>query len=683
MKQKAYDQNSPRNPGQAGNDILGLTIDSFLESHFDFVVILDHNGCILSASQTVADLHRLSLQELIGKCAWDILPPEVVSQRKKYVEHVFQTGSTLRFQDHRQGAWHDQIIIPLFNNEGIAEQVVILHYDITDHKKAVKALKESEECFRNLVETSHDLIWRCDKKGHFTYLNPTWEKILGYKSDEMLGRHFGEFKPSGITKKDNDLVKQVMKGVELFDRETTYTSKSGEEVNLVFNVGRLLDGEGNVLGSQGSAFDITERKKTEKKLKENENRYRNLFMNSPVAILEINLAGISEWLQKLREQGIVDLAIYLQDHPGSLRQAADLIQILDLNLLAAKIFELNENLPNIVPNIFSKNSYVMLRNLLLAIWEGCCVFEEEGSGFTCQGNNIDFILQWHTTPGEDGALLLSKGMFAITDITEKKVLKQRATQSEKMVTLGLLVSGIAHEINNPNNFIMFNIPILRNYLEILLPIIDDYYSGQSGHELFGMSYPEFRKDIIDLLDNMEHGTNRINNTISRLREFFNPHIREHLRRVDLHSVIDRSIKLCRSQLTRMVKTVEFKQSQELPEFYSEPNILEHIITNLLINAAYAADKKDSKIKLTVVQGKNPQDHLIIEVWDNGCGIAEMDIEHIFDPFFTTRSPEFGSGLGMFICDNLVKKLGGRIEVKSKLGAESTFRVILPEIIPAK
>jgi len=143
----------------------------------------------------------------------------------------------------------------------------------------------------------------------------------------------------------------------------------------------------------------------------------------------------------------------------------------------------------------------------------------------------------------------------------------------------------------------------------------------------------------------------------------------------------------------MVKTVEFELSPELPEFYSEPNILEHIITNLLINAAYAADKKDSKIKLTAVQGKSPQDHLVIEVWDNGCGIAEMDIEHIFDPFFTTRSPEsdsgpvrspeFGSGLGMFICDNLVKKLGGRIEVKSKLGAESRFRVILPEITPAK
>jgi PAS domain S-box-containing protein len=683
MKQKAYDQNSPRNLGQAINDNLELNISYALESHFDFVVILDPNGCILGASQTVADLHQLPIEELIGKCAWDILPPEVVPQRKRYVEQVFRTGTSVRFQDERLGAWHDQIILPVLNKEGIAEMVVVLHYDITDHKKAVKALKKSEESFRNLVETSHDLIWRCDKKGHFTYLSPAWEKILGYKPDEMLGHHFGEFKPSGITKKDNNLVKQVMKGVELFGRETTYTSKSGEEVNLVFNVVRLHDGEGNVLGSQGSAFDITERKKTEKKLKVNESRYRNLFMNSPVAILESNLAGIGEWLQKLRDQGVDDLAIYLRDHPGSLRLAADLIEILDLNLLAAKIFDLNENLTNIIPNIFSKNSYVMLSNLLIAIWEGRSIFEEEGSGFTCKGNNIDFILQWHTTSGEDGSLILSKSMFAITDITEKKVLKQRATQSEKMATLGLLVSGIAHEINNPNNFIMFNIPILRDYLEILLPIIDDYYGAQSDHKIFGMCYSEFRKDVIDLLDNMEHGTNRINNTISRLREFFTPHVREHFHLVDLQSVIDKSINLCRSQLTRMVKTVEIDLPQELSEFYSEPNILEHIITNLLINAAYAADKKDSKIKLTVVQGKSPQDHLIIEVWDNGCGIAESDIEHIFTPFFTTRSSESGSGLGMFICDNLVKKLGGRIEVKSRLGAESKFRVILPKIIPAK
>ncbi|MDH3391175.1 MAG: HAMP domain-containing histidine kinase, partial [Desulfobulbaceae bacterium] len=84
-------------------------------------------------------------------------------------------------------------------------------------------------------------------------------------------------------------------------------------------------------------------------------------------------------------------------------------------------------------------------------------------------------------------------------------------------------------------------------------------------------------------------------------------------------------------------------------------------------------------KIKVSQGKNLQEGLMIEIRDNGCGIEEQNINKIYEPFFTTKSAESGSGLGMFICYNLVEGLGGRIDVKSKPGIETTFRIILPEI----
>jgi polar amino acid transport system substrate-binding protein len=178
---------------------------------------------------------------------------------------------------------------------------------------------------------------------------------------------------------------------------------------------------------------------------------------------------------------------------------------------------------------------------------------------------------------------------------------------------------------------------------------------------------------------MEHGTNRINDTISRLRDFFSPRDRDMLCWTDISSVIDKSVALCQSQVKKMVQKVEILLPERLPKFYTDPCALEHIIINLILNAAYAADKEHSWLKLAVLRGENWQEGLVIEVQDNGCGIEIEDQKKIFEPFYTTLSADTSSGLGMFVCHNLTESLGGRIDLKSKAGFGTTIRVILPEI----
>ncbi|MDH3390657.1 MAG: PAS domain S-box protein, partial [Desulfobulbaceae bacterium] len=688
----------------------GINTSSLMESPFDFVIILDRHGQILSASETTSIRFQLSNEELVGKCIWDILPSEVVSHRKTFVNDVFQNGTAVRFKDERQGLWHDNILIPIFNRQGETEKVAVLAYDIssliqaeekikllsrfpeenpnpvfrvsdtgvvlyankagafllascnckvgeqlpeglrqklpeivstgsvreidytcgdkifsltlspnlidatvniyaleiTQRNQEKKALAESEARYRDLVETSHNMIWKCDDNGNFTYLNPAWERTLGYSMAEMLGHHFNEFKPHEITTLED--FQNVKNGKDLLGHETIYISKTGEHKTLVFNARKLTDADGKILGAQGTVYDITERKQAEEKLQQNESRYRNLFMNSPGAILETDLTKVGEWLHELRAAGVDDLEMYLLEHPNAFQQSVNLIHITDINLSARKMFELkaNDKLSDIIPNIFRQDSFSLLRSFLLALWEEMKQFEKEGRGYTSKGKPFDFILQWNT-PEKDGKLLLSQGILTITDITETKILEKRLIQNEKMVTLGLLVSGISHEINNPNNFIMFNLPILRGYLEKLLPIIDDYSAGQPNFELFGMSYPEFRKDVSTLLDNMEHGTNRINDTVSRLREFFSPQDRKLLCWVDINSVIEKSVALCQSQVQKMIKSLKLDIPKNLQKFYTDPHALEHIIINLLINAGYAADKNNSWIKIKVSQGKNLQE----------------------------------------------------------------------------
>ncbi|MBT8366640.1 MAG: hypothetical protein KJP23_18265 [Deltaproteobacteria bacterium] len=110
-------------------------------------------------------------------------------------------------------------------------------------------------------------------------------------------------------------------------------------------------------------------------------------------------------------------------------------------------------------------------------------------------------------------------IIRITDITEAKKFERRLIQSEKMASLGVLVFSIAHEINNPNNFVSFNIPILREYLENVFPLVDDYARGKDNFELCNVAYPEFRRDLFKLLDNIENGSRRISFFVTNLREY--------------------------------------------------------------------------------------------------------------------------------------------------------------------
>jgi two-component system NtrC family sensor kinase len=144
-------------------------------------------------------------------------------------------------------------------------------------------------------------------------------------------------------------------------------------------------------------------------------------------------------------------------------------------------------------------------------------------------------------------------LIRISDITERKIYESHLIQSEKMSSLGILVSSIAHEINNPNSFISFNIPILREYIEGLIPIIDRYVDEHPDFELCNMQYTDFRKDLATILDNVEHGSIRINDFISYLKDYtqLQDSVKEEW--IDLNKVIDNAISIVSAKLIQSVK----------------------------------------------------------------------------------------------------------------------------------
>lgn len=258
-----------------------------------------------------------------------------------------------------------------------------------------------------------------------------------------------------------------------------------------------------------------------------------------------------------------------------------------------------------------------------------------------------------------------------------KTMNKKTVQRKKLPPLDLLISTVVHEIKNLNNCVTFNTPILREYLERLIPILDDYAGNHQNFDLFGMTYPEFRKDIFNLVNNLETASSRINDIMSDMSELVRNGYKGKQGWVDLNHVVEKGIAVCRSQISKRVKSFDVNIADDLPPLYTDAGALEQILVNFLINAAQAADKENSWVKLSVKQGKGIwRDHLIIEVSDNGCGMDIAARKKIFDPFFTTKASGKGTGLGLFVSNSLAEALDARIDVESVPGKGSTFRIIL-------
>ncbi|UCF85320.1 MAG: PAS domain S-box protein [Desulfobacteraceae bacterium] len=273
----------------------------------------------------------------------------------------------------------------------------------------------------------------------------------------------------------------------------------------------------------------------------------------------------------------------------------------------------------------------------------------------------------------------TNAIIRISDVTEQKLMQRQLIQSEKLASLGLLMSGIAHEINNPSNFITLNIPVMRDYMDKVMPIIDDYAKNHEDFEFFSMSYPEFREDVYKLLDNIEYGASRITSIVSDLGEFARMEDTKKQARVDLKSVIKRAIGICKGQIKKRIKYLDVNIAKDLPKILTNPKAVEQVLINLLVNAAQSADKEGSRVKLDVSLDKTSQKNMVIEVEDNGRGMDEKTKSRLFTPFFTTKSTGEGTGLGLYVSNNLVEGLGGRIEVESEPEKGSTFRIILPNV----
>ncbi|NRT43323.1 PAS domain S-box-containing protein [Clostridium beijerinckii] len=258
-----------------------------------------------------------------------------------------------------------------------------------------------------------------------------------------------------------------------------------------------------------------------------------------------------------------------------------------------------------------------------------------------------------------------------------KSAQAKLIQSEKMASLGTLVAGVAHEINNPINYIYLSSKALDmdlyNFKEELMELLDN--ADDDVLNFFEQYFNKFSKSIINILD----GSNQVTTIVNDLRLF--SRLDEAIKKeIDVSEALETTIRLVKTQYTKQIKFIKNFQTNKKIVCY--PSQLNQVFLNIIVNACHAIVEKQNDLVyenngLIVISVFDNNKEIIIEFCDNGCGMTKDTISRIFEPFFTTKPMGQGTGLGMSISYGIIEKHNGSIDVESKVGEGSTITIHIP------
>jgi len=260
--------------------------------------------------------------------------------------------------------------------------------------------------------------------------------------------------------------------------------------------------------------------------------------------------------------------------------------------------------------------------------------------------------------------------------TELHMQQQQLIQADKMASLGVLVSGVAHEINNPTGLLLLNLPVVNDVWKDSQDVLEVHYQQHGDFDLGGLQYSRMREEVPCLLSEMQDGARRIKRIVEDLKDFARHENDDVSELVSLNEIAATAIRLVENSIRKSTDHFSVKYTNYLPLVNASSQRIEQVIINLILNACQALLSRERSVSL--VTGYDHETGLVfLSVSDEGEGVDEQNMHRLTDPFFTTKREQGGTGLGLSVSAGIVKAYRGKLEFSSIKHKGTTVTMSLP------
>lgn len=280
-------------------------------------------------------------------------------------------------------------------------------------------------------------------------------------------------------------------------------------------------------------------------------------------------------------------------------------------------------------------------------------------------------------PVPGGAIVITQDVTARRQAEEVAAARhQELIQAQKLATIGTLITGVAHEISNPNHIMVLSAAALRKIIDQLLPVLDRYHAEKGDLQIGRRPYPEVRNEIPELVNTIRRAAERVQTFLQDLKSFARQETTDLTDTVRIAEVIRGAVSLLGPMIRKATRRFEVIHGDDMLSVRGSAQRLEQVLVNLLTNACQALESPEKG--LTVRSRRSADGEKVeIEVCDEGRGILPEHLARLTDPFFTTRQDEGGTGLGLSIARAIVEAHGGTLSFTSAPGRGTTALVTLP------
>ena len=498
--------------------------------------------------------------------------------------------------------------------------------------KAQDALRVSEERYRRIVETSNEGIWTIDTESKISFVNRRLADMLGYSTDEMMGKSFSQFIPEASEAKAPQRFESSHQEVSE-ETEVKLERSDRSELWVLLKTSPIRDADGTYVGTLAMMTDRTRARQDEEALRKSEEQYRQIVETTTDGIIKLDS----------------DSRIVFVN-----RRFAEMLGYQPREMMGVSAFEFMTAAKKVTAADSMQRRKIGLKGSFDT------AFRHK------DGTEVSVNIAGSPLVDAEGQNVGTLGV--VRDVTERRKMQSQLMVSDRMASVGTLAAGVAHEINNPLAAVIANLDYVSDSLGRIV-------GGDAASQSEGRSDAWILEEIKSPLDDAREAAQRVRFIVRDLKIFSRSPSDEPRGTVDVKAIMESSLRMAWNEIRHRARLV--KNYGPVPGVDANEARLGQVFLNLVVNAAQAMQEGRAEYNEIRVTTRLEEHHVIIEVSDTGAGIPPEIIGRIFDAFFTTKAVGVGTGLGLAICHRIVTDMGGELTVESEVGKGTTFRVALP------